>query len=169
MDLFFPVFAGGDQAKICGTYAENLFRVLFGTHLQIFSKKYVFFPKHFWDPPIFFPKIRFFPLKFGHLPTFPLKINIYLYFDSWTSRRPIGVRDCVIACTPLPGTQCSFWGNGRVSGLVAGPKRWSPKRAYSLRGMSSFYRYLMITVHNLIIIRYLCISPLAIRRCTQGR
>ena len=138
---------------------------------KFFPKNTCFFLNIFGTHRFFSRKYDFFPLKFGHLPTFPLKFNIYLYFDSWTSRRPpIGVRDCVIACTPpFPGTQCSFWGNGRVSGLVAGPKRWSPKRAYSLRGMSSFYRYLMITVHNLIIIRYLCISPLAIRRCTQGR
>ena len=74
----------GGQAKICGRYAENLFRVLFGTHPQFFSRNYVFFPKHFQDPPMFFRKCKFFPLKFGDPPTFLRKIQIYLSFDPLT-------------------------------------------------------------------------------------
>ena len=62
--------AGGDQANICGRYAENLFRVIFGAHPQIFSKYDVFFPQHFRDPPIFSRNCKYFPLEFGDLPAF---------------------------------------------------------------------------------------------------
>ena len=82
--IFFLRVTRGGQAKICGRYAENLFRVLFGTHPQFFSRNYVFFPKHFQDPPMFFRKCKFFPLKFGDPPTFLRKIQIYLSFDPLT-------------------------------------------------------------------------------------
>ena len=50
---------GGDQANICGTYAENLFRASFGTHLQIFSK-IADFSSIFLGPTTFFPKMQTF-------------------------------------------------------------------------------------------------------------
>ena len=87
IQLYIITQAGrGVQAKICGTYAENLFRVLFGTHPPNIFHKLRFFPQHLQDPPILFRKCNFFPLKFGHLPTFLLKIHVYLFFDPLTSR-----------------------------------------------------------------------------------
>ena len=88
--------SGGGQAKICGTYAENLFRVIFGTHPPFFSMNNRFFPQHFQDPPIFFRKCKFFPLKFGDPPTFLWKIHIYQIFDPLTSR-PLSVL-CSLFC-----------------------------------------------------------------------
>ena len=66
------------QAKICETYDENLFRVLFSTHPQFFP---FIFSSAFSGPTIFFRKYKLFSLKFGNLPTFPQKIHIYLFLD----------------------------------------------------------------------------------------
>ena len=73
---------GGGQANICGRYAENLFRALFGAHPQIFSKNDVFFPQHFRDPPIFSRKRKYFPLKFGDLPTIQQLVRELIDFES---------------------------------------------------------------------------------------
>ena len=89
----------GDPANICGRYAKNLFRLLFGTHQQIFSISYAFFPHHFQDPPIFFPKIQIFSSEIWrpthistenlHLPNFrplnsrPLSVFEGLFGDIW--------------------------------------------------------------------------------------
>ena len=68
------------QANICGRYAENLFRVLFGAHPQFFSKNDVFFPQYLWyGTHPFFPNMQFSPLNFGVLPIIPLKIYIHSY------------------------------------------------------------------------------------------
>ena len=97
---------------------------------KFFPKNTCFFLNIFGTHRFFSRKYDFFPLKFGHLPTFPLKINIYLYFDSWTSRRPIGVRDCVIACTPPPPRHSVLilgeWKSFRISSRA---KKMVPKKS----------------------------------------
>ena len=100
--------SGGGQAKICGTYAENLFRVMFGTHPPFFSINHRFFPQHFQFPPIFFRKCKFFPLKFGDPPTFLPKIHIYQIFDILILR-PLSVHDSLYSGFLYFHEFLSFW------------------------------------------------------------
>ena len=60
--------AGGGLEKICGTYAEKICRVSFGTHPQIFSKNANFFLDIFGTHQIFSKNAKNFLNIFGTHP-----------------------------------------------------------------------------------------------------
>ena len=116
----------GGQANICGTYAENLFRVSFGTHLQIISKIADFFINFFGTHQFFSENANFFHWKFGTHLFFSINGN---FFNGKFGTHPYSYPKESFRCTLVQrGSDYSFSDCSLIkdwSGLTLSGVRWS--------------------------------------------
>ena len=73
----------GGQPKICGTYAENLFRVMFGTHPPFSSINHRFFLSIFRTHNSFSENANFFLWNLGTHPYFYRKFTFTQFPTLW--------------------------------------------------------------------------------------
>ena len=84
--IFFTSIQGGFRQKFVEPMPKIWCRWYLAPTHQFFSINHRFFSSAFSGPTNFFPRLQFFPLNFGNLPTFLRKIHIFQIFDPLISR-----------------------------------------------------------------------------------